>query len=160
MPRFENNPNWTPVQTYRLEDNYLPFFISASQHDLHHTEPMLEPFRKASTREALASAMGGKPPLPFTILPIDAGVADKVIAVPHRSLLAELRDSGLSLVVTIGTDATSFVREAHYQRGMRVVMFTSVSEVRDACNGYMLQAHNIIATGRGAKGGIYGNHES
>ena len=45
MPRFENNPNWTPVQTYRLEDNYLPFFISASQHDLHHTEPMLEPFQ-------------------------------------------------------------------------------------------------------------------
>lgn len=146
MPRFENNPNWTPVQTYRLEDSYLPFFISASQYDLHHTEPMLEPFRHATTIEELSSAMHSKAPSPFTVMPMEHGLPDTIIAIPHPSVLAELQDSGLSLAVSVGVGAANFAREAH-QRGMKVTMFASIAEAQDGGKDCMLQAYNLIATG-------------
>lgn len=146
MPRFENNPNWTPVQTYRLEDNYLPFFISASQYDLHRTEPMLEPFRHATTIEELSSAMHSKATSPFTVMPIESGLPDTIIAVPHPSVLAELQDSGLSLAVSVGVGAANFAREAHQHR-MKVAMFASIAEAQDGDKDCMLQAYNLIATG-------------
>lgn len=146
MPRFENNPNWTPVQTYRLEDSYLPFFISASQYDLHRTEPMLEPFRHATTIEELSSAMHSKAPSLFTVMPMEPGLPDTIVAIPHPSVLAELQDSGLSLAVSVGVGAANFAREAH-QRGMKVAMFASIAEAQDGGKDCMLQAYNLIATG-------------
>lgn len=146
MPRFENNPNWTPVQTYRLEDSYLPFFISASQYDLHRTEPMLEPFRHATTIEELSSVMHSKAPSPFTVVPMEPGLPDRIIAIPHSSILAELQDSGLSLAVSVGVGAANFAREAH-QHGMKVSMFASIAEAQDVGKDCMLQAYNLIATG-------------
>lgn len=146
MPRFENNPNWTPVQTYRLEDSYLPFFISASQYDLHRTEPMLEPFRHATTIEELSSAMHSKAPSLFTVIPMEPGSPDTIVAVPHPSVLAELQDSGLSLAVSVGVGAANFAREAH-QRGMKVAMFASITEAKDGGKDCVLQAYNLIATG-------------
>lgn len=146
MPRFENNPNWIPVQTYRLEDSYLPFFISASQYDLHRTEPMLEPFRHATTIEELSSAMHSKAPSLFTVMPMEPGLPDTIVAVPHPSVLAELQDSGLSLAVSVGVGAANFAREAH-QRGMKVAMFASIAEAQDGGKDCMLQAYNLIATG-------------
>lgn len=141
------NPNWTPVQTHRLENNLLPFFINTSQHDLHHTEPMLEPFHQATTVEALASIMQGKSPLPFTVMPVESGAADKVIVIPHSSILSELHDSGLSLIMPVGTDAANFAREAYYQRGMSVSMFVTISEPSSGSGRCMLQAYNLIAIG-------------
>jgi hypothetical protein len=146
MPRFENNPNWTPVQTYRLEDSYLPFFISASQYDLHRTEPILEPFRHATTIEELSSAMHSKAPSLFTVMPMEPGLPDTIVAIPHPSVLAELQDSGLSLAVSVGVGAANFAREAH-QRGMKVAMFASIAEAQDGGKDCMLQAYNLIATG-------------
>jgi hypothetical protein len=146
MPRFENNPNWTPVQTYRLEDSYLPFFISASQYDLHGTEPMLEPFRHATTIEELSLAMQSKAPLPFTVMPMESGLPDTIVAIPHPSVLAELQDRDLSLAVSVGAGAANFAREAH-QRGMKVTMFASIAEAQDGGEDCMLQAYNLIATG-------------
>lgn len=146
MPRFENNPNWIPVQTYRLEDSYLPFFISASQYDLHRTEPMLEPFRHATTIEELSSAMHSKAPSLFTVMPMEPGLPDTIVAVPHPSVLAELQDSGLSLAVSVGVGAANFAREAH-QCGMKVAMFASIAEAQDGGKDCMLQAYNLIATG-------------
>ena len=146
MPRFENNPNWTPVQTYRLKNSHLPFFISASQYDLHRTEPMLEPFRHATTIEELSSAMQSKALSPFTVMPMEPGLPGTIVAIPHSSVLAELRDRDLSLAVSVGAGAANFAREAH-QRGMKVTMFASIAEAQDGGKDCVLQAYNLIATG-------------
>ena len=147
MPRFENNPNWTPVQTYRLEDSYLPFFISASQYDLHRTEPMLEPFRHATTIEELSSAMHSKAPsLSLRLYLWNLVRQIRLLPSPHPSVLAELQDSGLSLAVSVGVGAANFAREAH-QRGMKVAMFASITEAKDGGKDCVLQAYNLIATG-------------
>lgn len=143
-----DNLNWTPVKTHRLTRHRLPVSIRTSQHDMYHTEPMLEPFIGATTIEALCTVLEGGKPSRFIILPMTGDNELGTVALrPPETALAKLNDNDLSLLVRVGSTATEFVHEAQTRNGMSLVMFASLIAPKQAGETYMLEAYNIIATG-------------
>lgn len=143
-----DNLNWTPVKTHRLTRHRLPVSIRTSQHDMYHTEPMLEPFIGATTMEALCVALGDSKPSRFTVLPVTGdNEFGTITLLPSENVLAELNDNNLSLLVRVGSTATKFVHEAQTRDGMSLVMFASLIAPKQTGETYVLEAYNIIATG-------------
>lgn len=143
-----DNLNWTPVKTHRLTRHRLPVSIRTSQHDMYHTEPMLEPFIGATTMEALCAVLEGGKPSRFTVLPMTSDNELGTVALrPPETALAKLNDNDLSLLVRVGSTATEFIYEAQTRNGMSLVMFASLISPKQVGETYMLEAYNIIATG-------------
>jgi len=143
-----DNLNWTPVKTHRLTRHRLPVSIYTSQHDMYHTEPMLEPFIGATTMEVLCAVLEDGKPSRFTILPMTGNnELGTVVLRPPETALTKLHDNDLSLLARVGSTAAEFIHEAQVRNGMSLVMFASLVAPKQVGEVYMLEAYNIIATG-------------
>lgn len=140
--------NWVPVSTHALAEHSLPVHVGSSQHDLHNTSPMFEPFQSVPTLEEIWRALGGQQTR-FTVLPETVqSYTEGFVTVALPSEVNELlNDNSLTLKVRMTLRDIDFAMKALNVWGSRVVFFGTMRAPSASQTLYNISAVRLIATG-------------
>lgn len=140
--------NWVPVSTHALAEHSLPVHVGSSQHDLHNTSPMFEPFQSVPTLEEIWRALGGQQTR-FTVLPETAqSYTEGFVTVALPPEVNELlNDNSLTLKVRMTLRDIDFAMKALNVWGSRVVFFGTMHAPSAHQALYNISAVRFIATG-------------
>lgn len=140
--------NWVPVSTHALAEHSLPVHVGSSQHDLHNTSPMFEPFQSVPTLEEIWRALGGQQTR-FTVLPETAhSYTEGFVTVALPPEVNELlNDNSLTLKVRMTLRDIEFAMKALNVWGSRVVFFGTMHAPSAHQALYNISAVRFIATG-------------
>lgn len=140
--------NWVPVSTHALAEHSLPVHVGSSQHDLHNTSPMFEPFQSVPTLEEIWRALGDQQTR-FTVLPETVqSYTEGFVTVALPSEVNELlNDNSLTLKVRMTLRDIDFAMKALNVWGSRVVFFGTMRAPSASQTLYNISAVRLIATG-------------